>query len=493
MRYFTSSLVFLTLFFQALSHSAPKSMPPSFEPSSLTFKAYSKVEGYSVKRKPIVSYRFGSGKETVLFFGVFHGDEGQGADLLDRLMDEISRKPDLIEGKRVVVVPVVNPDGMAKIRRTNARGVDLNRNFQTRDWTRRHHLRKCNPGTRNPEPETKAVMKIIREYNPSIVVTLHAYLNCNNFDGPGENLAFRMAKRNHFKVSPYIGYDTPGSFGTYYGKERGIPVITLELSKATTEQSWNGHREAFLSVLGYADGQKDGENIIAAAAAGKTENVLDFIRNGVSTEERDDDGWTPLLMASYYGHVETVRALLNHGADPNGTDWNGGTPLQFAAQNDHDVIVKILLDKGAYVNARDRFGSTALMEAGRNANLDPLKILLAHGADIHMRDGEGKTVLIDTARRGFLQTMQVLVDNGANVNDRDQYGRTALMVAAERDYPAMARRLVELGADVKAADTEGHTAMYEARLNNNRKIVHILKNADNLRASVENIRNRPGK
>lgn len=32
------------------------------------------------------------------------------------------------------------------------------------------------------------------------------------------------------------------------------------------------------------------------------------------------NGYSPLLMASYYGHVEVVRYLLQFGADLNKTD-----------------------------------------------------------------------------------------------------------------------------------------------------------------------------
>ena len=52
-----------------------------------------------------------------------------------------------------------------------------------------------------------------------------------------------MAKQNNYDVVPDIGYPTPGSFGTYTGIERNVPVITLELPEGldytTAEQASN--------------------------------------------------------------------------------------------------------------------------------------------------------------------------------------------------------------------------------------------------------------
>lgn len=478
-------------FFVTGGFSAFKSKPVDSKtvgvPSGLTFRAKSTVEGYSVKKRPIVSYQFGSGKETVLYFGVFHGDEQQGKDMLLRFMEELDRNPELIANKKVVVVPLVNPDGYAKNVRTSARGVDLNRNYQTRDWTRRYTQKKFYPGTRKPEPETRAVLNILKKYKPDAIVTLHAYLHCNNYDGPAQNLAFEMAKRNHYKVRSYIGYKTPGSFGTYTGKERNIPVITLELSKTTTDNSWDRHRDALLSALKLSPDRMgqipQGENVFSSAANGDLETLAALMKKDHSVYDRDETGWSPLLYAAYFGQKDTVKWLIDNGADVNQADDNGGTPLLFAAQNDHDKIVELLLKNGAHVNAQDRFGNTPLMEAGRNANMDPLKVLLAHGADVHMKDREGKSVLIDAARGGYIQTLKTLLDNGADINDRDAFGRTALIEAAEHDYPSMVRYLIERGADITVRDQVGRTALTEARKNNSRKIVSMLRVADRARAN----------
>ena len=65
-----------------------------------------------------------------LVIGVFHGDEPQGQFLIDNYL----KKND----SSLLFIPCLNPDGMQLGQRTNANGVDLNRNFPTKNWGENH-------------------------------------------------------------------------------------------------------------------------------------------------------------------------------------------------------------------------------------------------------------------------------------------------------------------------------------------------------------------
>ncbi|PKL77272.1 MAG: hypothetical protein CVV27_06070 [Candidatus Melainabacteria bacterium HGW-Melainabacteria-1] len=73
----------------------------------------------------------------------------------------------------------------------------------------------------------------------------------NNYDGPAKALSERLKAFNGYAISSDIGYSTPGSFGTYYGKERGIRVITLETSQESPQAAWQRHQKAILAMLQY--------------------------------------------------------------------------------------------------------------------------------------------------------------------------------------------------------------------------------------------------
>ncbi len=218
-----------------------------------------KVIGKSNEGRDLVVHVFGprSFNQCVMVLGAFHGDEPKSVYLVERLIDEVSAGHTETNAQshdvRWVLVPVVNPDGFERRKRRNARKVDLNRNFPTKNW------QVGNPRSRMfggfepaSEPETRAVIRLIEKYKPDAIVTIHSINRnryCNNYDGPGRELATRLARYNKYPVTSNIGYPTPGSFGTWAGVERGIPTITLELpSHHSAKRCWEDNRGALLSL-----------------------------------------------------------------------------------------------------------------------------------------------------------------------------------------------------------------------------------------------------
>ncbi len=150
-------------------------------------------------------------------------------------------------------MPIVNPDGYERRTRRNARKVDINRNFPTKNWEVGNPRSRMFGGLKPAsEPETRAVIRLIEKYRPDAIVTIHSINRnqfCNNFDGPGRKLARLLSKYNKYPVTSTIGYPTPGSFGTWAGVEQGIPTITLELpSHHSARRCWEDNREALLRL-----------------------------------------------------------------------------------------------------------------------------------------------------------------------------------------------------------------------------------------------------
>jgi protein MpaA len=213
------------------------------------------VFAYSTEGRPIRGTVLGEGADTYLCFGVIHGNEPAGGPLLERFVKHIEEHPDLIDGKRVVVVPVLNPDGLERNSRTNARGVDLNRNFPSRNWrpSPRHGDAPAS------EHETRALLRLLRQFQPSRILSIHSPLRCVNFDGPAEGIARNMARASGLPLRSSIGYETPGSLGSYAGDDLLVPTITLELPKsAGGKELWPrlaGALEEFLTTAEPAAGK----------------------------------------------------------------------------------------------------------------------------------------------------------------------------------------------------------------------------------------------
>ena len=136
-----------------------------------------------------------------------------------------------------IFIPCLNPDGLAANKRTNANGVDLNRNFPTKNWGEDTSAAGDNPqdywagSAPASEIETKFVIDVIEKYKPKLILTLHAPYKIVNYDGPAKGIAQKISDIIGYPVEESIGYPTPGSFGTYCGIERNIPTITLELDE----------------------------------------------------------------------------------------------------------------------------------------------------------------------------------------------------------------------------------------------------------------------
>lgn len=165
----------------------------------------------------------------ILVVGVVHGDEPQGEDLINRYLAG--------NESGMLFIPSLNPDGKQLGRRTNSNGVDINRNFPTKNWELTEKDNYFGGETPASEIETKFLINVIEEYKPKLILTLHTPYKIVNYDGPAKEISEKISEIIGYPVEESIGYPTPGSFGTYAGVERNIPTITLEMDEEETIDS----------------------------------------------------------------------------------------------------------------------------------------------------------------------------------------------------------------------------------------------------------------
>ena len=209
-----------------------------------------KVVGRSVENEPIMAQVYGEGEEVVLLMAGIHGNEAQGIPILQRLGKELWDRPELLEGKTVVLIPQVNPDGVKTGKRRNANGVDLNRNFPAENFD----AKTKNGSDPLSQPESRIVLEQIDLYQPNRIVTFHEPLACLDYDGEdAEPIAEAMSQYTDLPVKRLGG--RPGSLGSYFGIDRGIPCITFELPKNAKRMSdnelWDCYGQATLAAIVY--------------------------------------------------------------------------------------------------------------------------------------------------------------------------------------------------------------------------------------------------
>jgi len=145
---------------------------------------------------------------------------------------------------------------------------------------------------------------------------------------------------------------------------------------------------------------------LVAALAGEHFQTADLLRQtGADLNVRGHNGSSPLHSAAYFGNFEVVRILIEcDPADIDARDEDGSTPLLLASEGHHF-----------------KDGSA-------------LRLLLEHGADVNVRDENGWTPLHGASFRGALEVVRLLLEHGANVEAKHIYGQNALQVAAQNGH-----------------------------------------------------------
>jgi protein MpaA len=166
---------------------------------------------------------------SVIVIGVFHGDEPQGDWLIRKYCSDYPNTS-------LLMIPCLNKSGMENKTRVNSNGVDLNRNFPTRNWELTKRDEFYGGAAPASEEETCFIIDLVEKYMPKAILTLHAPFKVVNYDGDGSEIAQKISEIIDYPVEPSIGYPTPGSFGTWAGIERNIPTITLELDEEVDVQ-----------------------------------------------------------------------------------------------------------------------------------------------------------------------------------------------------------------------------------------------------------------
>ena len=127
----------------------------------------------------------------------------------------------------------------------------------------------------------------------------------------------------------------------------------------------------------------------------------------------DDDGDTPLHIASAKGHLAMVKYLLECKCDPLCKQNNGNTPMNCAALEGHLNILQFLVtstEKHHSRVARDYDGRTLLHNASQEGHLHIVKYLVnMQLVDPSCKDNAGLTPLHLACKEGHMGVVKYLV------------------------------------------------------------------------------------
>ena len=192
-----------------------------------------------------------------------------------------------------------------------------------------------------------------------------------------------------------------------------------------------------------------------------------FLSSGLSANEKDYIGTTPIMYQFSAGHVKSVQTLSDTHPWPTSAKYSRRWPLDYEIDVEgmmqamkQDPIpwnfIQELFKHTVDINSREASGRTVLHYA---TTVEGVGYLLDRGADPEAVDVDGKTPLMFAARWDNMDVVQCLIDRGADVNKADLRGDTTLHHASERNNEDTMAYLIGKGADKGVRNKAGRTAL----------------------------------
>jgi ankyrin repeat protein len=210
---------------------------------------------------------------------------------------------------------------------------------------------------------------------------------------------------------------------------------------------------AAMALFGHGAGfaQSSPESaLLRAAARGDLAAVEQSLRQGTPVDVRDNQGRTPLLLATHGNYVAVARALIAAGADVNAKDAIQDSPFLYAGAEGRVEILRMTLAAGADLKSTNRYGGTALIPACHHGHIEAVKLLLATAIDVDHINNLGWTALLEAVILGdggpvYSDIVRLLIAARAAPNIADRDGITPLGHARRRGYATIARLLEQAG------------------------------------------------
>jgi protein MpaA len=199
--------------------------------------------GRSEEGRRITALRVGNPTgPRVLVFGCIHGNETAGI-AVTRALEHVRTSDD------VWIVPIINPDGVARGTRQDGRGVDLNANWSSQ-WQGGGQPWDVYYGGPRPfsERETRIARDLILQIRPRVTIWYHQHMDLVWSFGPSTTAGRIYARLTGMRF--YHHHWLPGTATNWQNNHvPGTAAITIELPAGSlTQQQVRAHVHAVLRL-----------------------------------------------------------------------------------------------------------------------------------------------------------------------------------------------------------------------------------------------------
>ncbi|TGL88371.1 hypothetical protein EHQ68_11165 [Leptospira congkakensis] len=237
----------------------------------------------------------------------------------------------------------------------------------------------------------------------------------------------------------------------------------------------NGHISSVTSALdkGQDINEKNEEGntpLMLASRYKQPEMIKLLLSRGAKIEETNLLGETALLLSAAWGNFDGVKILLEHGANPNILKSNGDSALHSATVLGNEEMAFLLIKHGAEIKGNQQSQAALLYWASHSCSLKLVGYYLGKNINPEWKFLFGYTPLmaVCTSSKASKDAMnpekivKLLIEHKASVNTKSSTGEAPLHYAASAPNFFQAKALIENGADVNARDDKGETPLMKS-------------------------------
>lgn len=305
------------------------------------------------------------------------------------------------------------------------------------------------------------------------------------FEQKGYNLKLTN-KQGASLLLQVIGTDTDLTL-TDYLISRGLQLNATDVSGANAFDytARHGQIELMRKVLARGIKPTNKALLMAAQGARRTATPLEVYRYLIEELKLSPlvtapDGSNLLhAIATKPKQIEIAQYLVSKGIKPQQANQEGNTPLLLASGSNNLDIVNYFLSQGGSLETRNLVGESALWMAIQYGSLDMVKLLLSRGASPLVTNTAGYNLVYVLAtnyrepmpslngggtRDEFADKLALLDAAGLDVRAPQPDGSTLYHYAASRGSLSMLEVVAGMGLDINVVNSEGLTALHKAAL-----------------------------
>ena len=258
--------------------------------------------------------------------------------------------------------------------------------------------------------------------------------------------------------------------------------------------SHNGHLECVKLIIETSTVRVDlnlrninKQTALHLASENGHKNIAEYLltRSKCNPNIQDDDGNTPLHIATWKGDLELVKLVVESSTvsiDPDVFNHHKQTALHMACKNRYkDIVEYMLTHTKCNPNVQHIYGNTPLHIASRDGYGECVKLIIETSTvsvDPNLTNINNQTALHLACENGHRNIAEYLLAHSkCNSNIQDDNGNTPLHIASQDGYGECVKLIIETSTvrvDLNLRNINKQTALHLASENGHKNIAEYL-------------------